>query len=172
MVTFSQQTPTGTSQSARAGGMNKKLLPPIVVAAVAILLFSSIYYFWRGRGSSFGSTDYHAVFLTNNQVYFGKIAGSNDEEVVLRDVFYLILRRPAQVQGQTPEATLGAQPVGESKFILVRRGEREVHQPKDELRINRDQILFMEPLREDSKVIQGIRDYKAKRAQEAKATGE
>lgn len=174
MVTFSKQMQSSSSGSSAKNRGNNKNLPAIIGGViVVILLLGGGFYFWQNRGISIGGGDYQAVFLTNDQVYFGKIVQSNANEVVLRDVFYLILRRPAQVQGQTPESTLSGEPTtGQPKFILVRLGDREVHEPKDELRISRDQILFIEPLKEDSKVIRGIRDYKAKRAQEGQTTGE
>lgn len=159
MVTFSQQTSTGGAQSTRAGGMDKKLLPLVVVVAVVVLLVGGGYYFLKGRGGGgIRSGEYHAVFLTNDQVYFGRIAESTDQEVVLNDVYYLLLSRPAQIQPQTPEATPGAG--GQAKYILMHLGDRETHGPMDEMRINREQILFIEPLREDSKIIRGINDYK------------
>ncbi len=168
MVTFSQQTaaptsavsasggPTAATKSTRGG--DKKLLPLVVVAAV-ILVIGGGYYFWRGRGVKISSGDYHAVFLTNDQVYFGKITKSDANEVVLKDVYYLLIRQPTQVQGQSPETTPGAQPEG-PRFELRHLGDREAHGPMDEMRINRAQILFIEPLKEDGMVVRGIQRYK------------
>jgi hypothetical protein len=134
-----------------------------MVVAAAILIIGGGYYFFRGRGTGISSGEYHAVFLTNDQVYFGKIVGSNDQEVVLRDVFYLVIRQPMQVQSQTPEATIGAEPQERPRYTLYHLGDREVHGPMDEMRISRTQILFIEPLREDGVVGQGIQRYKTQR---------
>lgn len=164
MVTFSQQAATPTSapsgpmstkKSSRGG--NNKLLP-LVVVAVVVLVIAGGYLFLKGRGGGIKSGEYQAVFLTNDQVYFGKITESTNQEVTLNDVYYLLLQQPQQVQPQTPEATPGAQE--QPKYILMHLGDRETHGPMDEMRINREQILFIEPLREDSKVIRGINDYK------------
>lgn len=174
MVTFSQQTATspaagGASPARGSANLNAKLLPLVVVAA-AILIIGGGYYFLKGRGVGISSGEYQAVFLTNDQVYFGKIVSSSDREVVLRDVYYMVIRQPMQVQPQTPEATLGAEPQDRPRYTLYHLGDREIHGPMDEMRINRDQVLFIEPLREDGVVVRGIQRYKEQRqaAQEQK----
>ena len=166
MVTFSQQTTSPAPSMATAGGPtttkrrsgDNKLLPLVVVAAV-ILVIGGGYYFLKGRGGGITSGEYQAVFLTNDQVYFGKIAKSNSDEVVLKDVFYLLIRQPTQVQAQNPEATPGAQ-AQQPRYELRHLGDGEPHGPLDEMSINRDQILFIEPLKEDGMVVQGIQRYK------------
>lgn len=172
MVTFSQQATTpsaggGVSSSKARGssGVGKKFLPLAVVVAVVVLVIGGGYYFWKGRGISIGSGEYQAVFLTNDQVYFGKIAKSDSTEVVLRDVYYMVIRQPMQIQPQIPEATLGAQPqqTDRPRYTLYHLGDREIHGPMDEMRINRTQVLFIEPLRGDGVVVQGIQRYKEQR---------
>jgi len=168
MVTFSQQTtaptstPTAASATKSSRGGGNKFLPLIVVAAV-ILVIGGGYYFLRGRGTSITSGEYHAVFLTNDQVYFGKITKSDSVEVVLKDVFYLLIRQPGQVQPQNPEATPGAQ-AQQPRYELRHLGDGEAHGPVDEMAVNRTQILFIEPLREDGMVVQGIQQYKEQKA--------
>jgi hypothetical protein len=138
--------------------------------AVVVLVVIGGYIFLKGRGGvKIASGEYQAVFLTNDQVYFGKIVESNSQEIVLKDVYYLLLSQPQQVQSQTPEATPGAQE--QPKYILMHLGDRETHGPMDEMRVNRAHILFIEPMREDSKVIRGISDYKQAQ-QERQQTGQ
>jgi len=45
-------------------------------------------------------------------------------------------------------------------FPLVKLGN-EVHGPYDEMRINRQHIIFVEDLRQDGKIMQAIQKYKA-----------
>ncbi len=172
MVTFSQQTTPTSTMSASSGptsakkssrGGDKKLLP-LVVVIVIILVIGGGYYFLRGRGGQIASGEYQAVFLTNDQVYFGRIAKSDSTEVVLKDVFYLLIRQPTQVQAQTPEATPGAQ-AEQPRYELRHLGDGEAHGPMDEMSINRAQILFIEPLRDDGMVVKGIQQYKEQQAQ-------
>lgn len=93
---------------------------------------------------------YSAVFLTNGQVYFGLMVQNNESEIILNNVFYI------QVNEKTADA---ANALGQPSFNLVKLGN-ELHGPTDELFINRSQIVFYEELRDDSKVVESIKNYK------------
>ena len=102
-----------------------------------------------------GSSSYQAIFLTNGQVYFGKASNLNSNYVTLRDVYYLQVSQVLQpVQGKK-------QPEPQQTLTLVKLGTAELHKPKDEMKINRDQILFIEDLENDSQVVQAVERYKA-----------
>lgn len=86
------------------------------------------------------STPYQAVLLSNNSVYFGKLAGYGTSNPVLTDVFYIVSKTdPTTKQVQN---------------ILVKRG-KELHGP-DRMYINANSIVFVEPVGTDSKVAQLI----------------
>lgn len=93
---------------------------------------------------------YSAVFLANGQVYFGKILENSKNEIVLSDVFYL------QVNNNSGQ--LGSNSI-QSGFNLIKMGN-EIHGPTDKIFINKSQIVFYEYLREDSKVVESIKNYK------------
>lgn len=93
---------------------------------------------------------YQAVFLVNNQVYFGKLHLGGDW-ARLTDIYYLQVRQ----QIQPPE---GGQP--QQNLQMVKLGG-ELHQPQDEMYIDRDKILFWENLKRDSQVVKFIEDFKA-----------
>lgn len=130
------------------------------IALVVLLALGLIW--WRGQRLSGFSQDWQAVFLTNGQVYFGKIAKINRVEAVLEDIYYLQVTRPLQ---QTQEGQEQANPQGE--LSLVKLGN-ELHGPTDAMHINRDQILFIEDLKDDSNVTQAINNYKTGQQSEAK----
>lgn len=96
------------------------------------------------------TTTYYAVFLSNGQVYFGNMKEKTKLDFVLTDVHYLQL--------EDGEDTAQSQ-LSESRFTLIKMGN-EIHGPTDELYINRDNILFYEKLREDSKVVDSIKQSK------------
>lgn len=86
------------------------------------------------------STPYQAVLLTNNSVYFGKLAGYGTSNPVLTDVFYILSKTdPTTKQTQN---------------VLVKRG-KELHGP-DRMYLNANSIVFVEPVGTDSKVAQLI----------------
>ncbi len=97
------------------------------------------------------NSEYQAVFLTNGQVYFGKLEMEH-RWVELTDIYYLQATQPLQ-QGTEP-----AQPAN-NQIQLVKLGS-ELHGPKDQMFIERDKILFWENLKDDSKVVQKIKESK------------
>lgn len=97
---------------------------------------------------------YRAVFLDNGQVYFGKIVKQEPAYLHLANIYYLQLREPLQ-GGEAVEADTSA-----SDLALIKLGN-ELHGPEDKMTINRERILFIETLKEDSKVVQAIRSHRA-----------
>lgn len=114
---------------------------------LTVMLAAGIWYAGIGRQFGRNQSDYQAVFLSNGQVYFGKfrddIGGPQ-----LTDIYYLRVQQAIQPSEET------AQP----DVQLVKLGN-EVHGPKDAMRLNRQQILFVEDLKDDGKVVTAIREY-------------
>lgn len=127
------------------------------IAFWLIILLIVLGILWKtGVIEGFASRDtYKAVFLTNGQVYFGKILNERGAYVRVRDIFYLQVR-------QTIQPREGAEQPAQN-LDLIKLGD-EVHQPTDEMRVNRDQILFIENLKSDSQIVTAIKDFKARQA--------
>lgn len=123
------------------------MLPLVVVVAV-IAVVAGGYWFLKGRGGSAVSSEYKGVYLTNGRAYYGKIAEDNANDVLLRDVYYLVMVNPPA----DSEATQQAQP------RLIKLGG-EISGPMDEMRVNREHILYIETLKEEGQVVQAIRKY-------------
>jgi hypothetical protein len=107
---------------------------------------------------------YHAVFLTNGQVYFGQLEKINTGRFAkLVDVFYLgsidIDENVSSVVRTTTglESRVDRQETPLS-INLVKLGH-ELHAPIDEMNINVDQILFWEKLQDSGFVVQSILRY-------------
>ncbi len=105
---------------------------------------------------------YSAVFLDNNQVYFGKLSHKKSAYVVLEDVYYL---RVTQVLQNTEDGKQVAVP----DINLVKLGT-ELHKPEDRMEIQKSNILFIEKLTPESDIISAINTYKQKLKDEAAAT--
>ncbi len=105
-----------------------------------------VWYTYRStldtNAALLGSNTYVAAFLTTNQVFFGKVSSLGYDYVVLKSVYYL------------QQTDMG----GQQGFILQKSGS-ELHGPRDEMYINRDHILLIQPLRADSQVIATIKQY-------------
>ncbi len=107
------------------------------------------------------ASDWQAVFLTNGQVYFGKLKNVKTDYPTLEDVYYLQVQDvPIQpAEPATDEA--GVQPAVQTQqqMIMVKFGT-ELHRPMDKMFLNKDHIMFFEDLREDSNVVTAIENYK------------
>lgn len=101
-----------------------------------------------------GGDMYKAVFLSNGQVYFGKIQSEQGQYVKLREVFYLQVQQPVQPSS-------GDQPV--QNIALIKLGD-ELHGPTDEMRLNRDHVLFIENMKDDAQIVQKITEFKESQA--------
>ena len=101
-------------------------------------------------------SDYSAVFLTNGQVYFGKVYRTAADVVDLRDIYYLQVNQA--VQGDNSKA---AAETSNQNIQLVKLGQ-ELHGPDDNMMINKQQVIFTESLTTGSKVVKAIANYTAK----------
>jgi hypothetical protein len=120
---------------------------------IAIVILGVLWFLWwllepMGFLPRLGSK-YQAVFLSNGQVYFGKLYRERSQYPILREVYYLQVMQQLQPGTENPTANIN----------LVKLGA-ELHGPTDEMRINRDHILFIEDLKDDSQVVQGIKRFK------------
>ncbi|MEK7570449.1 MAG: hypothetical protein AAB515_03380 [Patescibacteria group bacterium] len=98
---------------------------------------------------------YYAVFLSNDQVYFAHIDEENQDAVVLKDVYYLKTNTNAVRQGEATEAAT-------AKVSLIKLG-KELHQPQEPVVINREHVLFYEPIGNDGEVMKAIIAHQAQK---------
>ena len=142
------------------GGILRKI---IMILIVVIIILGGLYFVDKYTNANiFGIdkvekvtvTDWQAVFLTNGQVYFGKVKSYSNNFLNLEDIYYLqVVQAPLQ---QTQEAA--AQVEGQSELSLVKLGN-ELHGPQDAMKINTNHVLFTEKLKSDSKVVDAITRY-------------
>ena len=110
------------------------------------------------KDSGSNTSDYSAVFLTNGQVYFGKIYSGPSDQVDLRNIYYLQVSQQIQPNNSSPTPT----PTDSSNNVVLVKLGNELHGPVDEMHINNSQVLFVESLKNDSKVVKAIADYQNK----------
>src|SRR3989344_2622842 len=131
---------------------SKKKGNGLLWSIILIVIIAGAAFWWFDLiPTSRNSNAYQAVFLTNNQVYFGKLYKNNSQFPVLKDVYYLQITQALQPLDED------AQPV--TNVNLIKLGG-EIHGPIDEMIINRDHILFFEDLKDDSQVVASIKQFK------------
>jgi hypothetical protein len=158
------QVPSGASVPAaprftggHSGGLkmnnNRKMMFGVVAVLVIVLAIIG-FVAWKqmsGASSAIKGGQYQALFLTNGQVYFGKLSNVDDKYVRLTDIYYL------QVQQNVQPADSKTQP----QVSLAKLGS-ELHGPEDQMEVNRDQVLFWENLKNDGKVVKAIQENQKK----------
>lgn len=127
--------------------MNKKIFLILVV-----IILASVYFFGEQISVSLKTKGYQAVFLTNGQVYFGKLEASGGW-LKLSDIYYLQTSQPLQ------ETNSNAPLDANQNIQLVKLGN-ELHGPADSMFIGRKEVLFWENIKDDGRVVEAINKYK------------
>lgn len=121
----------------------------VLIALILLVLVVRTQLFRAGIGTLFAPSAaevidrnaYQAVFLTNGSTYFGKLESQGDQWFLLTDVFYLSVSDQSGTQ-------------------LIKRGS-EPQGPKEPMIIQKDQILFIENLRDDGDIVTAIKRFKS-----------
>ena len=134
----------------------------IVLAVIGMLAVGNT----NSDQSKYVNTDkYQAVFLTNGQVYFGKLTNIGKDYFHLTNIYYLTQNTTTDSSGNS---------TGDGNYTLVKLGCQQIHDPYDEMVISRNQISFWENINSDGKVVKSIGEYatqnKGKSAAEICAT--
>lgn len=124
----------------------------VVIAIAGLVVFGLVLSRQFSGGTAIDSSKYQAVFLSNGQVYFGKLQNSTGEYLKLTNVFYL--QTTAETTTQNPQTTTNAT----NNVELVKLGS-EIHGPEDQMLINQSEVLFYENLKPDGRVSQSITNY-------------
>lgn len=130
---------------------SKKILFFLALIALGLIFFAFIYLEKKGEEPK---KLWQAVFLSNGQVYFGHVLDEKADPVVLQEIYYLQVIQPLQQTSQG-EGSLQLEP----ELSLVKLGN-ELHGPRDEMRIVRANVLFIEDLKDNGKVVEAIRRHK------------
>lgn len=142
----------------RGASGGRKFVLAIIGAVIALILVVGSLMLWqmneKNTGTPVDTSKYQALFMTNGQVYFGKLSKISSDYAELTNVYYLQVQQDVQ---PAPEQKDTTQP----QVSLTKLGN-ELHGPTDRMFISRDQILFWENLKDDSTVVKAIKDYEAK----------
>jgi hypothetical protein len=121
----------------------------IVLSVLLIVAMGNRVISAAMAGNAVKEKQYQALFLTNGQVYFGRLSKVDESYVKLTDIYYL------QVQPKPNEPANQQQP----QISLAKLGG-ELHGPEDVMYVSRQQVLFWENLKDDGKVVKAIQEFK------------
>lgn len=145
----------GSNRYSNGSGMVKSVILVAVVAVLLIVVLAGAVMFMKkdrdGGMEAVKKDQYQAVFLTNGQVYFGKVEDMTKSTIKLTSIYYL------QVQQSVQPAEQKKDDDKEAQISLAKLGE-ELHGPEDTMYIAKDQMLFWENLKDNGKVVQAIKN--------------
>lgn len=119
-------------------------IPIVVIGYVGMQFLTEFVKYDRYNKQDFvDQNTYQAVFLTNDQIYFGHLKNISSEFLMLDDVYYV---------------KIGESGTGQ----LVKLGAIEPHAPQDKMIINKSQVLFWENMRFDSTIVKTIQNMQSK----------
>lgn len=126
----------------------------IFVLLLAILYFMYVFIVKpsneQGNVVNEEKSGWYSVKLVDGAIYYGQIENTAADPVIVKNVYY----NYDQLKGEEAK-----EPEKNSTNIrLVKRG-KETHGPEGTMEVVRSQVLFMEPMREDSKVLKAILEY-------------
>lgn len=129
-----------------------------LVVGLVIIIIAAIggWFMWsraNNNGVDIETDKYQSVFLTNGQVYFGKLRDVSSEFLQLSDVYYLQTKSDSGSGSSNPQTSTADQ----SNVQLIKLGN-EVHGPEDQMTINKTQVLFYENIKPDGQVGKLIKD--------------
>ncbi len=139
------------------GNMLKKLLYLVLAVIVLFVLYYAAVGGADGAINRYPKNHWQAVFLSNGQVYFGHVNKVTKKSVVLEDIYYLqVVTQPLQRSQEGTDTAADQQQ--EQRLTLIKLGN-EIHGPFDRMNINRDQVVLVENLKDDSRVVEAITRY-------------
>jgi hypothetical protein len=128
-----------------------RLLTVILLAGIVVLLIGVTFAFNGSANDNeskfINKSDYQAVFLNNGQVYFGNIQNLNNDYVRMTNIYYL-------TQSSSTSSSTSS-----NDYSLVKLGCQQIHDPLDEMVINRSQVTFWENLDASGKVVTSIKQF-------------
>lgn len=137
----------------KARQINEKIYKRIIIILAVLLVAALVYGLFLKKNNKSSSPVnkepvWYAVKLTNNETYYGQITDVTADPVVISNVYY----NYDQLADNTAEKPKT------NNLRLVKRG-KEAAGPTGTMDIIRSQIVYMEPLSQDSKVLKAILDY-------------
>lgn len=135
-------------------GLKKMILAIVILAVVVALVIVGISKWRAEKSQALNGSSYYAVFLNNDQVYFGHLSNVNDSYLSLTGVYYFKLAKSAQ---STSTGTANDLTDNNSNSLTLVKLGSELHGPKDQMQINKENVLFFEELNDNSKVVQTIK---------------
>ena len=143
---------TGKRNKGQAGKMGRVgVVAAVGIVAVLLIAIAALVAFGgpKAEDSYVDTNRLQAVFLNTGQVYFGNVKALNSKYFVLSNIYYL-----QTSSGSSTSSTSSSN----TSVSLVKLG-CELHEPLDQMVINRDQVTFWENLGDNGQVAKAVATF-------------
>ncbi|MBI3634021.1 MAG: hypothetical protein HY228_00160 [Candidatus Yonathbacteria bacterium] len=140
----------------------------IFIAIIAVILGVGTVLSSKGDFSSWGKRDssWYAVYLINNQVYFGHISSVREDKIILKDVHFAeAYQDPMQV---STSKNFALQQAPKQSMRMVRRGDDKVLSSDHTFFVNRIAVLYWEKLSSESEVVKLLEEGEGQNTESSK----
>lgn len=131
-------------------GVLKKVLIFLIFVVVALVVYFMI--FSGNKTEEKQVLNWYAIKLITGEIYYGEINDTKSDPVVIENVYY---NYDQIKEGEIDKNYIAGE---NTNLRLVKRGN-ETHGPAGSMNVVRAQVVYMEPLKEDSKVLKAIMNY-------------
>jgi len=131
--------------------INEPIFKRIIILLAIILISFVIYFLFFNKNNEANDADslnWYSVKLVDGEIFYGQIKDITSDPIVINNVYYNYDQQKENNNEVNKTDSLR----------LVKRG-KETHGPDGTLNVVRMQILYMEPLKSDSKVLEAILNY-------------
>lgn len=138
------------SQPPKTGGRSRHWLMTVVLLIIILVLAGLMVYTSRFKGAVVALPKFKAIYLDNGQVYYAQVVKEDNLNIFLDDVYYIETKEqvlPASEEGKEPQRI--------SVPVLVKRTDAP-YKPQGWLQINRQKVVAIEALGDDSQILQEI----------------
>ena len=148
--------PAPTPRSSKPKRSFKWLIISVVIVVVVVLLAVGGWLLWsrsQNTDSAINQSEYQAVFLTNGQIYVGKLSPYNSTYLKLTGAFIASSSQPSTVSkdGST-----------DNGVIQLKKVTDTILGPHDAIFIERSQVMLYENLQPNGKTTKSIEQYNGK----------
>jgi len=131
----------------------------LIILVLAVIVVGATVYtlFFRHKGASVDSKakSWYAIKLVDGEVYYGQVFDVKADPIVVGNVYY----NYDQAKDTAASKTDLSKNFDETGSIrLIKRGQ-ETHGPNGSMDIIRSQVLFLEQMKAESKVLKAILEY-------------
>ena len=149
-----EQSVSRGPKTPRFGSKNRILGVVGTVLLILIVVAGIVWAIAQLNRTGVDSAKYQGVFLTNGELYIGKLKPLNNKFIELTDVYYLKSATDANADSAQQQTDLN-----KDNVQLIKFGD-EVHGPEDKMIIATDKIVHYENLKANGKAVEAIARYK------------